>query len=488
MKVAQLGALIAQHSSYHHGEISLIGAIIAMAQDFIGSNNINLLMPNGQFGTRRQGGSDAASERYIYTEMNKITRNIFISHDDNVLTYLDDDGVMVEPEYYAPIIPMVLVNGSKGIGTGFSTEILCYDAREIIKYLKFKLEKAAVAAENSSDALVKQNSSDALVKQNSSDAYAVAAYPHYDKLLIPYYKGFKGEIIPHKDKFLIKGIYKKIKKDTISITELPVGVWTEDFKKLLDVLMGEDECKKTSSKKDCIVKDYDDMSNDKEIDFIVTLHDGMLDKLESEIDKTKGINLIYKIFHLATTISTSNMHLFDASGKLRKYSSMVEIIDEYFVTRLHLYQVRKDYLIEKITHELLVIENKVKYIREVLNSTIDIRRMKKNDVYTLLSEKDYKLIDGEYSYLIKLPMDSVTEEKIAEMEKKYEDKKNELEEIVNTSIENMWIKELDLLKFSLESENLSKFSNDNNLNENLKSTSKKTASKKVTSKKSTRGL
>ena len=483
MKVAQLGALIAQHSSYHHGEISLIGAIIAMAQDFIGSNNINLLMPNGQFGTRRQGGDDAASERYIYTEMNKITRSIFISNDDNILTYLDDDGVMVEPEYYAPIIPMVLVNGSKGIGTGFSTEILCYDAREIIKYLKFKLEKATVAAENSSDALVKQNSSDALVKQNSGDAYAVA-YPHYDKLLIPYYKGFKGEIIPHKDKFLIKGIYKKIKKDTISITELPVGVWTEDFKKLLDMLMGEDESKKTSSKKDCIVKDYDDMSNDKEIDFIVTLHDGMLDKLESEIDKTKEINLIYKLFHLATTISTSNMHLFDASGKLKKYSSMVEIIDEYFLTRLYLYQVRKNYLIEKITYELLIIENKVKYIREVLDSTIDIRRMKKDDVYELLSKKDYKLIDGEYSYLIKLPMDSVTEEKIAEMEKKYESKKNELDEIVNTSIENMWIKELDNLNILLiESDNLNlcKYSNENL---HLDSNNKKSTSKKSTSKKS----
>jgi DNA topoisomerase-2 len=378
---------------------------------------------------------------------------------------------------------MVLVNGSKGIGTGFSTEILCYDAREIIKYLKFKLEKATVAAENSSDALVKQNSSDALVKQNSGDAYAVA-YPHYDKLLIPYYKGFKGEIIPHKDKFLIKGIYKKIKKDTISITELPVGVWTEDFKKLLDMLMGEDESKKTSSKKDCIVKDYDDMSNDKEIDFIVTLHDGMLDKLESEIDKTKEINLIYKLFHLATTISTSNMHLFDASGKLKKYSSMVEIIDEYFLTRLYLYQVRKNYLIEKITYELLIIENKVKYIREVLDSTIDIRRMKKDDVYELLSKKDYKLIDGEYSYLIKLPMDSVTEEKIAEMEKKYESKKNELDEIVNTSIENMWIKELDNLNILLiESDNLNlcKYSNENL---HLDSNNKKSTSKKSTSKKS----
>jgi DNA topoisomerase-2 len=453
MKVAQLGALIAQESSYHHGEISLIKAIIGMAQDFIGANNINLLMPNGQFGTRRQGGEDHASERYIFTEMNKITRHIYIDYDDHILKYLDDDGILVEPMFYAPIIPMVLINGSKGIGTGFSTEILCYDAREIIKYLSFKLASNTTTA--------------AATAATTAAATTAAAsnYPEYDKLLLPYYKGFKGEIIPLKDKFLIKGIYTKVDENTIHITELPIGMWTENFRKLLDDLMGveaasgakkaaaEGAKKATagSSKKPpvTIVKDYTDMSNDAEIDFTIVLQNGMLAELESKIDKVKGVNSIYTTFNLATTLTTSNMHLFDAIGRLRKYTSIIEIIDEYYATRLELYQVRKNYLIDKLTNELLIIENKVKYIREVLASTIDIRRMKKDAVYKLLSDKNYMLIEDNYNYLIKLPMDSVTDEKIAELENKYESKRIELDEISMLSIEHMWMRELDILSQEL---------------------------------------
>ena len=100
--------------------MSLQGAIVNMAQDFVGSgNNINLLLPNGQFGTRLQGGKDSASPRYIFTELNPITRKIFINEDDDVLNYLDDDGLKIEPDFYVPIIPIVLINDIQGIGTGF---------------------------------------------------------------------------------------------------------------------------------------------------------------------------------------------------------------------------------------------------------------------------------------------------------------------------------------------------------------------------------
>ena len=117
IKVAQLSGYVSEHSGYHHGEASLNGAIVGMAQTFVGSNNINLLKPNGQFGTRLAGGKDSASERYIFTQMEKITRLIFPQDDDCILKYKDDDGLPVEPVYYAPIIPMILVNGTKGIGT-----------------------------------------------------------------------------------------------------------------------------------------------------------------------------------------------------------------------------------------------------------------------------------------------------------------------------------------------------------------------------------
>ena len=173
IKVAQFSGSVSEISCYHHGEQSLNGAIIDMAQNYVGSNNINLLEPKGQFGTRLQGGKDSAAPRYIFTLLNKLTRTLFQEADDNVLRYLDDDGTPVEPIYYVPIIPMILVNGSIGIGTGFSTDIMCYNPLEIIDYIN-----ASISGKDTSN-----------IKIN------------------PYYQGFKGtinEITPQK--YLIKGL------------------------------------------------------------------------------------------------------------------------------------------------------------------------------------------------------------------------------------------------------------------------------------------
>lgn len=162
IKVAQLTGYIAEHSAYHHGEASLQQTIINMAQNFCGSNNVNLLTPSGQFGTRRMGGKDAASPRYIFTSLEKvrrtrnffffitsangcflflqITRTIFHPDDDGLLNYLEDDGVSIEPQYYVPVIPMVLVNGADGIGTGWSSTVSNYNPREVIANLRRKIE------------------------------------------------------------------------------------------------------------------------------------------------------------------------------------------------------------------------------------------------------------------------------------------------------------------------------------------------------------
>jgi len=123
LKVAQLGGYIGEHTAYHHGEQSMYSTIIGLAQTFVGSNNINLMAPNGQFGTRAQGGPDAASPRYIFTQLTAIARKIFRPHDDALLNYLDEDGKKIEPEWFMPVIPMILVNGADGIGTGISSSL-----------------------------------------------------------------------------------------------------------------------------------------------------------------------------------------------------------------------------------------------------------------------------------------------------------------------------------------------------------------------------
>ena len=413
IKVAQFSGYVSEHSGYHHGEASLNGAIVHMAQNFVGSNNINLLMPNGQFGTRLQGGKDSASERYIFTQLNKLTRIIFPDADDKILKYLNDDGLPVEPLYYAPIIPMILVNGTKGIGTGFSTDIMCYNPMEIIQYLRQKLA--------------------------SSDTPPVQEF-------MPYYEGFSGAISKISDnKFLIKGKYEKVGPDKIRIVELPIGTWLDDYKEYLEQLT--ESVDKAGKKITPVIKDYDDMSSDTIIDFIITLQKGLLDELESTVSDN-GCNGLEKMFKLFTTNTTTNMHLFDAEDKLKKYENVCEIIDDYFDTRIQMYQVRKNYLIMAITEELVLLSNKVKYIKEVLEGTVDLRRKKKDEVSTMLLEKGYSVIDedSDFKYLTKLPMDSVSEENVEKLEKDHQNKIIDLDEVKATTIQQMWLKELVVLE------------------------------------------
>ena len=407
IKVAQFSGYISENSCYHHGEASLNAAIVGMAQNFVGANNINLFMPNGQMGTRLMGGQDAASERYIYTQLSKITRCIFPEKDDNILTYLNDDGTMVEPIYYCPIIPMILINGSKGIGTGFSTNILSYNPRDIIQYLINKISGEPT-----------------------------------QEIFIPYYDGFTGEITQLKDnQFAIKGKYEVIGPDKIRVTELPVGFWTNDFKEYLESLIESKTDAKTGKKINPIIKDYDDMSKDTSIDFTITLQKGKLEELNSVQDG------IYKQFKLISTVSTSNMHLFDSEDKLKKYNTIPEIIDDYYVKRLEMYETRKTYLINELKRELMVLNNKARYIKEILEGTIDLRKKTKEVINNMLREKGYDEIKegDEYKYLTKMPMDSVTEENVKKLMDDHAKMIKELEELENMTKEEMWLKELNEL-------------------------------------------
>lgn len=416
IKVAQFSGYVSEHSCYHHGEESLNKTIIGMAQNFIGSNNINILYPSGQFGSRIKGGQDAASPRYTFTRLEKITRLIFPEQDDAVLHYLNDDGIIVEPQFYVPIIPMVLVNGSKGIGTGFSTEIMCYNPLDIIAYLKQKC-----------------------IGQQEQE--------HEHIQFVPYYDGFTGTIEKISDtKFLFKGKYEIIGTDKIRVTELPVGYWTEDFKILLDELQNDKD--ENGNKIVPIIKDkplenYTDVS----VDFVITFSTGKLQELES-LKGDYGCNGLEKILKLYSTSSTTNIHVFDSEDKLKKYNRIEDIIEEYYIIRLKCYEDRKTYIINVLEKELILLNNQVRYIQELLEGTIDLRRLKKQDMYALLQSKQYAMIeeDNEYSYLVKMKMDSVSDENVDALLNNYTLKQEELNRVKNTPIIQTWLQELETLE------------------------------------------
>ena len=442
IKVAQFSGYVSEHSGYHHGEASLNAAIVGMAQNFVGSNNINLFEPNGQLGSRLKGGKDSASERYIFTQLNKLTRLIYRPEDDNTLTYLDDDGQSVEPIYYVPIIPMILVNGTKGIGTGFSTDIMCYNPAQIIAYIKHKLAGAA-ASESTPTPTIE-----------------------------PFYKNFKGTIRRVSDtRYLFKGCYTILDEKKIRITELPIGTWTDDYKSFLENLIepqasgGKDKDGAANSAP--IVKDYNDMSTDTHVDITVTMATNII-KMYSEKATEFECNMLEKVLGLYTTQSTTNMNLFDSKEKLIKYSSAEEIADSYSITRLEFYVKRKDALIAALRKELMVLSNRARYITELLEDKIDLRRKTNKQLVELLKERKYDSMDAGkdakdtkdakdadepsgqgqqgYKYLLKLPMDSVSEENVHKLLNEKEKKDKELSELNSKTVEEMWVKDLEELE------------------------------------------
>lgn len=410
IKVAQFSGYVSEHSAYHHGEASLNGAIVNMAQNFVGSNNVNLLEPNGQFGTRLHGGDDSASERYIFTMLNSLTRYIFPEADDAVLSYLNDDGTIVEPEFYVPIIPFALMNGISGIGTGFSSSIAPYNPKQVIQYLKNKL----------------------------TDTESTIDF-------VPYYEGFTGTIKKiAENKYLIKGIYEKLGEDKIRIKELPVGTWTMPYTSFLESLM-DGTTDKAGKKIPPSIKDFTSLCTEVTVDITVIFPKGRLQELESALD-ANGCNGVEKLLKLVTTESTTNMHMFTSEIKLHKYACVEEIIDGFYGVRMDTYAKRKAYLVKDMEKKLVRLSNRARYIQETLKGTIDLRRKTAEQVTTLLTSMDFIKIDDDFKYLIKMPMDSVTQENVDSIMKEKTNTETELDVLKATTLEKMWLQELGTLE------------------------------------------
>ena len=406
IKVAQFSGYVSEHSGYHHGEASLNGAIIGMAQNYVGSNNINVLEPLGQFGTRIQNGKDHASERYIFTQLSEVTRYIYRKEDDPILTYLHDDGQSVEPIFYVPIIPMILVNGSKGIGTGFSTDILSYDPMAIINKLQNKIKDP--------------------LNDNS--------------ILEPYYDGFKGSIEKQDSgKYLVRGIYELLNNNTVKVTELPFGFAIEDFKAHLEKLIADKN----------YVKDYDDNSTESVVEFTISFNKPIQsDLIDKKSLTNETINELEKLLKLTSSLSTSNMHAFTHQEKLKKYNNTQEIIDDYYNVRMDYYKLRKEYMLNILSKELNVLSNKARFITFNLEDKIDLRKKSKEQCTKELEQLkfDKQENDDDYKYLVKMPMDSVNKENVEKLLKERDNKQKELDTLKSKSLHCIYNNELEELK------------------------------------------
>ena len=387
IRVAQFAGYVSEHSGYHHGEASLNEAIIGMAQDFVGSNNIPWLVPQGQFGTRLVGGKDSASPRYIHTYLQPYIQHLVPSDDFDCLVYRDDDGLLVEPEWYAPVLPMLLINGCRGIGTGYSTYVPQFSSSSIKTLLHNWLHsKGDLNGE-----------------------------------LVPYYKGFKGTISKDaKGDYIVKGVWKT-EKNEMTITELPVGTWTSDFKETLDKLVA-----------DGTIKDYSDTSTDTDVHIKV--------KLGESADPIEKL--------LTDKIKMTNMHAFNHKGVIQKYDSPNEILKEFAEIRLDLYEKRRKHLLKTLTEKLPYHENVVRFIKQQCEVTPrpDLRRKTPEECDKLLEAEKFMKIKETYDYLMDLPIKSLTLKNAQKHENDLEELKKKIAEIEKTTSKEMWLNELKELK------------------------------------------
>jgi DNA gyrase/topoisomerase IV subunit B len=403
IKVAQLAGYVSENASYHHGEASLQSAIIGMAQNFVGSNNINLLKPNGQFGSRRCGGADSASPRYIFTQLSTMTNLLFSKEDSQVLTYLNDDGIPVEPEYYVPIIPLILVNGSIGIGTGFSTNIPSYNPRDIISVLKQLMQSQDLEQ----------------IKQIE---------------LVPWYRGFKGTIEKKDNKYVSRGTYTKVTATKVDITELPVGYWTQDFKEHLEEYM----------EKNPDIKNYD--SHYTEVDIKFTLHFANSETCDSYLKiETNGYTKLENDLKLVSSknLGTTNMHLFNAKCQIQKYDKPVDIIIDFYKIRIEYYNKRKEYMLKKLRDDMILLMNKIRFIKAVVSEEIVVYKMKKSELEKRLELDGYLLHDDKYDYLLRIPIYNLTIDKVLELEHEYKLSNDEITRITDLDIKVWWLEDLD---------------------------------------------
>ena len=411
-KVSQLCGGVAEVSGYHSGEASLQSTIIGMAQDFVGSNGINILSPNGQFGTRLQGGKDAASPRYIFTQLSDITKTIFNENDSPLLTYLDDDGFPIEPKYYAPIIPMVLVNGANGIGTGFSTQVPCYNPLEIVDNIHKLLNDQEVTA------------------------------------MYPWYRGFTGTITNgNGTSYTTHGKYS-IDGDTVEITELPIGRWTDDYKEFLENALIDNSEKNAKVKKKMFLSSYENHSTEATVRFIVRFPAGKLAKLKDSPEELESD------LRLTTSVGTSNMHLFSTAGAIRKYDSPEEILQSYYVIRLQMYEERRQHMLKVLRHDLSILENKLRFVSEIMDDQIVIYRKAKTEIEKLLLERNYLQLTtsatddgaGSFNYLTSMQISSFTKEKIESIEAEIQKIKALIDALEKTTDKEMWRSDLEAFK------------------------------------------
>lgn len=388
IKVAQLAGYVSEHAAYHHGEVSLHGAIVNMAQEFVGSNNLALLAPCGQYGSRLMGGADSASPRYIFTRLGDMTRLVFPEADLHILDPLEDDGMKIEPMYYTPIIPTVLCNGAKGIGTGWSTTIPPHHPCEVTSRVR---QWIAAHGDNSQE------------EEDTADDHC-----HIDPLE-PWFRGFRG-VVERVDEnsFLTRGCCQQETATKVRVTELPIGIWNLAYTEFLE---------KTIKDGKLGLLEYEDHSTDTKVDFLLIFEADRLSASPPREDPDKFQRKIGLVSR--HQCNYRNMHLFAPNGTIKRYESAVDIINDFCEARMSVYVKRHAHELQNLATRRDIAGEKRRFIEEVIEGTIVLRNRPLAELEQELEQRGYDATQGKppttglgrYNHLHGMPLSALTKER-----------------------------------------------------------------------------
>jgi DNA topoisomerase II len=384
VRVANLAPTTAKETEYLHGESSLYGVIVGMATKYVGTNNINLLVPSGNFGKRFI--TDYSAPRYIYTYSAPRFDEIFDKRDEDLLHFQEFEGSIIEPSYYVPTLPLLLVNGSEGIGNGYAQKILPRCEATLKTYIRTK----------------------------------IAGKKPRIKLL-PSFNGFNGSIVQDEDnpsKYLIRGAVKRLNTTNLHITELPVGYQLEPYLKVLDKLV-----------EDKVIKSYTDNSDRDVYDFKVNVTRGFT--------STNTDDQIIKALKLEKSY-TENYTCIDENNSIRVFESPEEIMDAYIEKRLEYYAKRKVSLLAEYSKKLTIATNRINFVKDINSGAVVVTKVPKAKIITQLDTKSYDKVDDTFNYLLSMPIYSLTNETVKELSAKVAEIKAEVKSLKAISVNDMW--------------------------------------------------
>lgn len=395
-KVFILTSNVAAKTNYHHGNVSLEDTIVRLAQNYVGANNIPLLYPDGAFGTRLNGGKDSAASRYIFTYVPEAVTRIFHPEDAHILNIKTEDGDEVEPDMLLPVVPLILVNGCNGIATGFSTTVLPHTLRDVVAGIRAIMDSTP--------------------------------FPK----LTPHWAGFKGTVEPsiRKDKpggWITKGVWKS-SGDTVEITELPVGMWTEAYCEML---------KKMKSKGE--IRDFTNNSFDDSATFTVRFPS------EESLKKLIDDGALEKTLALTSFFSSANMHVRVGPRGIRKFADSEELLRAWYTTRLEAYGRRKESMLARMRARMAALSAKALFVESKIKEPARFDGKRKVEFEVECEQVGVPRLEGTYEFALNVTQRECTLEKVETMRAELRSLADEIKQLEATSLENMWRVDLDAL-------------------------------------------